>query len=161
MKIAIVGAGVSGLVVAHRLHERHDVTVFEEAPRVGGHTNTVRVDLADATHHVDTGFIVHNDRNYPRFEALMAKLGVQTQPSVMTFGVADTRGELRVLQRVGERPVREPRAPRAAVVPPHGRRDPALPARGTGAASTTSRPTASRSATGCTSAATRPRSSSG
>ena len=92
MKIAIVGAGVSGLVVAHRLHERHEVTVFEEAPRVGGHTNTVRVDLADATHHVDTGFIVHNDRNYPRFEALMAKLGVQTQPSVMTFGVADTRG---------------------------------------------------------------------
>ena len=93
MKIAIVGAGVSGLVVAHRLHERHEVTVFEEAPRVGGHTNTVRVDLADETHQVDTGFIVHNDRNYPRFEALMAKLGVQTQPSVMTFGVADTRGD--------------------------------------------------------------------
>jgi len=93
VKIAIVGAGVSGLVVAHRLHERHEVTVFEEAPRVGGHTNTVRVDLADATHQVDTGFIVHNDRNYPRFEALMVKLGVQTQPSVMTFGVADTRGD--------------------------------------------------------------------
>jgi predicted NAD/FAD-binding protein len=93
LKIAIVGAGVSGLVVAHRLHERHDVTVFEEAPRIGGHTNTVRVDLPDATHQVDTGFIVHNDRNYPRFEALMAKLGVATQPSVMTFGVADERGE--------------------------------------------------------------------
>ena len=50
MRIAIVGAGVSGLVVAHRLHERHEVTVFEERPRVGGHTNTVRVDLADETH---------------------------------------------------------------------------------------------------------------
>jgi predicted NAD/FAD-binding protein len=93
MKIAIVGAGVSGLVVAHRLHERHEVTVFESAARVGGHTNTVRVDLADATHHVDTGFIVHNDRNYPRFQALLAKLGVPTQPSIMSFGVADTRGD--------------------------------------------------------------------
>jgi uncharacterized protein len=93
VRIAIVGAGVSGLVVAHRLRERHEVTVFEEAPRVGGHTNTVRVDLADATHQVDTGFIVHNDRNYPRFEALLARLGVETQPSVMSFGVADTRGD--------------------------------------------------------------------
>jgi predicted NAD/FAD-binding protein len=93
LKIAIVGAGVSGLVVAHCLHERHDVTVFEEAPRIGGHTNTVRVDLPDETHHVDTGFIVHNDRNYPRFQALMAALGVETQPSVMTFGVADEHGE--------------------------------------------------------------------
>ena len=67
--------------------------MFEEAPRVGGHTNTVRVDLPDATHHVDTGFIVHNDRNYPRFEALLAKLGVESQPSTMSFGVADTRGD--------------------------------------------------------------------
>jgi uncharacterized protein len=92
LRIAIVGAGVSGLVVAHRLHERHDVTVFESAPRIGGHTNTVRVDLPDETHEVDTGFIVHNDRNYPRFQALLTRLGVATQPSVMTFGVADQHG---------------------------------------------------------------------
>ena len=31
MKVAIVGAGVSGLVVAHLLHRRHEVTVFEAA----------------------------------------------------------------------------------------------------------------------------------
>jgi predicted NAD/FAD-binding protein len=93
MRIAIVGAGVSGLVAAHRLHARHDVTVFEAGAQAGGHTNTVRVDRADETHHVDTGFIVLNDRNYPNFQALLAELGVPTQPSVMSFGVADPAGE--------------------------------------------------------------------
>ena len=160
VKIAIVGAGVSGLVVAHRLHERHEVTVFEEAPRVGGHTNTVRVDLADATHHVDTGFIVHNDRNYPRFEALMAKLGVQTQPSVMTFGVADTRGTSSTAARrrtACSRTARTSCSRGSTAWSPRSRASSARPGR----SSTTSPPTACRSATGCTSAATRPRSSSG
>ena len=48
MRIAIVGAGVSGLVVAHLLHHRHEVTVFEAAPYAGGHTNTIRVDTPSA-----------------------------------------------------------------------------------------------------------------
>lgn len=91
-KIAIVGTGVAGLTAAHRLHADHDLTVYEAGARVGGHTHTVRVDLADETHWVDTGFIVHNDRNYPRFEALMAELGVATQPSRMSFSVSDDGG---------------------------------------------------------------------
>src|SRR4029079_11329007 len=92
MRIAIVGAGVSGLVCGHLLHERHDVVVFEAAARPGGHTHTVRVDTADATHWVDTGFIVFNDRNYPRFERLLDGLGVATQPAQMSFGVTDETG---------------------------------------------------------------------
>ena len=93
MRIAIVGAGVSGLVTAHLLGPGHDVTVFEAAAHAGGHTNTVRVDTADETHHVDTGFIVFNDRNYPNFERLLARLGVATQPSSMTFSVSDGHGD--------------------------------------------------------------------
>jgi predicted NAD/FAD-binding protein len=92
MRIAIVGSGVAGLTAAHRLHPDHEVTLYEADRRVGGHVNTVRVDLADETHWIDTGFIVHNDRNYPRFEALMAELGVATQPSKMSFSVADDTG---------------------------------------------------------------------
>lgn len=88
MRIAVVGAGVSGLTCAHWLSVAHDVTVFEAEDRLGGHTHTVRVDLAEATHHVDTGFIVHNERNYPRFSALLRRLGVATQPSEMTFSVS-------------------------------------------------------------------------
>jgi uncharacterized protein len=92
VRIAIVGAGVSGLVAAHLLHERHEVAVFEAAARPGGHANTVRVDLAHETHSVDTGFVVYNDRNYPLFERLLDRLGVATQPADMSFGVSDERG---------------------------------------------------------------------
>ena len=94
MRIAVVGAGVSGLVCAHLLREQHDVTVFEANDYAGGHTHTVRVDTADETHHVDTGFIVHNDRNYPRFERLLESVGVATQPAPMSFSVSDGRGGL-------------------------------------------------------------------
>ena len=89
MRIAIVGTGVSGLVAAHHLHRRHDVTVFESDDRVGGHTNTVEVDLPDGRFPVDTGFIVCNERTYPNFLALLDELGVATQPSEMSFSVSD------------------------------------------------------------------------
>ena len=92
MKIAIVGAGISGLTVAHLLHERHEITLFEAAGYAGGHTNTVRVDTADETHHIDTGFIVFNDRNYPNFERLLRGADVRWQPSEMSFGVSDAHG---------------------------------------------------------------------
>jgi predicted NAD/FAD-binding protein len=93
MRIAIVGAGVSGLVVAHLLHREHDITVFEAGDYAGGHTNTIRVDTPNETHHVDTGFIVLNDRNYPNFERLLERVGVASQPSTMTFSVSDGIGD--------------------------------------------------------------------
>lgn len=91
MRIAIVGTGISGLTAAHLLSPRHDVTVFEKEPRPGGHTHTVRVDLADETHHVDTGFIVYNTRNYPGLVRLFERLGVAWKPSDMSFSVSDER----------------------------------------------------------------------
>ena len=91
-RIAIIGSGVAGLTAAHRLQHDHEIVLYEAAPRVGGHVHTVRVDVAGETHRIDTGFIVHNDRNYPRFEALMAELGVATQPSRMSFSVSDDAG---------------------------------------------------------------------
>jgi predicted NAD/FAD-binding protein len=93
MKIAIVGTGVSGMVAAHRLHPEHEITVYEAGRRLGGHTNTVAVADPDGGElWIDTGFIVFNDRNYPSFEALLAELGVASQPSHMGFSVADGRG---------------------------------------------------------------------
>jgi uncharacterized protein len=92
MKIAIVGSGIAGLVAAHRLAPEHEVVVYEASERIGGHTNTVPVETEEGTQWIDTGFIVFNDRNYPRFEALLAELGVPSQPSHMSFSVSDGRG---------------------------------------------------------------------
>ena len=74
MRVAIIGSGISGLTAAHLLHPEHEIVVYEAGDHVGGHTNTIRVDTDDATWHIDTGFIVLNDRNYPRFEALLDEL---------------------------------------------------------------------------------------
>jgi uncharacterized protein len=91
MRIAIIGTGIAGLTCAHLLADRHEVTVFERDARPGGHTNTVRVELGDEIHAVDTGFIVYNERNYPGLVRLFDRLGVPTKPSDMSFGVSDTQ----------------------------------------------------------------------
>jgi predicted NAD/FAD-binding protein len=87
MRVAVVGSGVSGLVAARRLHPHHDVTVFEADDRIGGHVHTWDVQLRGREYHVDSGFIVCNERNYPNFLALLSELGVRTQPSTMSFSV--------------------------------------------------------------------------
>jgi predicted NAD/FAD-binding protein len=87
MRIAIVGAGISGLVSAHLLHPEHEVVVYEAASYAGGHTQTVRVEAPHHTHHVDTGFIAFNDRNYPNFSRLLRGLDVRVQPTHMSFSV--------------------------------------------------------------------------
>lgn len=87
MRIAIVGTGIAGNLVAHRLAPAHDITVYEAQPRIGGHTHTVDVPLGGRTFAVDTGFIVYNDVTYPHFCALLDELGVASRPSEMSFSV--------------------------------------------------------------------------
>ncbi|MDG5899291.1 FAD-dependent oxidoreductase [Shewanella xiamenensis] len=85
--IAIVGTGISGLTCAHLLSQSHKVTVFEANDYIGGHTATVDVDYQGKTYAIDTGFIVFNDRTYPRFERLLARLNVSILPTEMSFSV--------------------------------------------------------------------------
>lgn len=89
VKIAVVGTGIAGMVVAYLLNQEHDITVFEANDYIGGHTNTIDVEQDGATHAVDTGFIVYNDWTYPNFIKLLAGLGVASQPSSMSFSVRD------------------------------------------------------------------------
>ena len=92
MKIAIVGSGIAGNVAAYHLHREHDITVFEAASHVGGHTHTHEIEHEGRPVAVDTGFIVCNDRTYPNFLALMEELGVELQPSDMSFSVQTPGG---------------------------------------------------------------------
>ena len=87
MKVAIIGTGISGLTCARRLATDHEVTVFEARARIGGHTNTVSVTVADQQYAVDTGFIVYNERTYPNFTQLLNELQVDTEPTSMSFSV--------------------------------------------------------------------------
>ena len=86
-KLAIIGSGISGLSCAHYLAPHHDITVYEAAHYVGGHTHTVEVEVEGEVSDIDTGFIVFNDRTYPNFIQLMDRLNVGYQPTEMSFSV--------------------------------------------------------------------------
>ncbi|MFN3586934.1 MAG: NAD(P)/FAD-dependent oxidoreductase [Moraxellaceae bacterium] len=88
MKIAVVGAGISGLSAAWLLSRRHEVTLYEQQGRLGGHSNTVDVEIDGVSHPVDTGFIVFNRDTYPNLCGLFSLLGVSIADSDMSFGVS-------------------------------------------------------------------------
>ena len=86
-RIAIIGAGVSGLTAAYLLSKKHDVSVFEKSAHIGGHTATVDVELAGQQYAIDTGFIVFNNKTYPNYLALLDEIGVGKQETEMSFSV--------------------------------------------------------------------------
>ena len=94
LRIAIVGSGIAGLSAAWLLSKQHDITIYEKAARLGGHSHTIDVPVAGGLVGIDTGFIVYNPAAYPNLEALFGHLGVATQPSEMSFGVSLDGGRL-------------------------------------------------------------------
>lgn len=88
LKIAVVGSGVAALSSAWLLSQRHKVTVYEKAERLGGHSHTVAAGTAQDEVQVDTGFICFNDATYPNLIALFAHLGIQTRATDMSFAVS-------------------------------------------------------------------------
>ena len=91
MKIAIIGTGITGNAAAWLLNKNHDITVYEQDARIGGHSNTVKVGDYSP---VDTGFIVYNERTYPNLIALFDHLGVQTEKTDMSFAVSLDQGKV-------------------------------------------------------------------
>lgn len=94
MKIAIIGTGISGMGAAYLLHPKHEITVYEKADRIGGHTRTLTVDYEGKPIPVDTGFIVFNRKNYPHLTALLEHLGVRAHKSDMSFSASIRDGWL-------------------------------------------------------------------
>ena len=113
MRVAVVGAGIGGIACALTLKDHHDITLFESRDRLGGHANTVRVDHEGREIAVDTGFIVYNERTYPRLTRFLERAGVETKDAPMTFGVRDDRTGLCYGGREPQhhvRPAPEPRS---------------------------------------------------
>ena len=94
MRIAVVGSGISGLSASLLLSRQHDVVLYEAGDRLGGHTDTHRVEVHGRMLDVDTGFIVHNPVHYPLLTRLFEELGVASQDTTMGFSVQDARSGL-------------------------------------------------------------------
>ncbi len=89
MKVAVVGAGIAGMVASHELARSHEVDVFEAGGYPGGHTDTHSVRIQDREYAVDSGFIVYNEENYPRFCRFLEELGVAGRDTEMSFSVSN------------------------------------------------------------------------
>ena len=93
-EIAIIGTGISGLTCAHLLNKQNNITVYEANDYIGGHTATKQITDDGEVHNIDTGFIVFNDWTYPNFIKLMTSLGVEYQPTEMSFSVTSEKANI-------------------------------------------------------------------
>ena len=100
-RVAIIGGGIAGLASAWALAGHHEVTLFEAAPRLGGHARTITAGLR-GDQPVDTGFIVFNYANYPHLTGLFRDLDVPVERSEMSFGVSLQGGRLEYALRSGD-----------------------------------------------------------
>ena len=89
MKIAVLGAGISGLGSAYILSSKHEVDLYEKEDRLGGHARTTMVQDEDKIFGVDTGFLVFNHPTYPLLTKLFKKLDVKIENSDMSFAFWD------------------------------------------------------------------------
>jgi predicted NAD/FAD-binding protein len=101
VKIAVIGAGISGLACAWRLSGMHEVTLYESERYLGGHTHTVDATVDGLTYPVDTGFLVYNHRTYPTLVRLFEQLGIVTSASEMSFSVGLIENGVRGLEWAG------------------------------------------------------------
>eukprot|EP01155_Anaeramoeba_flamelloides_P046313 Anaeramoba_flamelloidesc39623_g2_i2.p2 GENE.c39623_g2_i2~~c39623_g2_i2.p2 ORF type:complete len:178 (+),score=14.74 c39623_g2_i2:724-1257(+) len=89
LKIAVIGAGISGLGSAYLLSKKHDVDIFEKENRLGGHARTTQITNDGKQFGVDTGFLVFNHQTYPLLTKLFEELEVKIEKSDMSFAFWD------------------------------------------------------------------------
>lgn len=87
LKLAIIGTGIAGMGCAHFLHQKYDITLFEELDYIGGHTNTVTVMENGKPVYIDTGFMVFNYQTYPHLCELFKEIDAPVKKTDMSFSV--------------------------------------------------------------------------
>lgn len=94
-KIAVIGSGIAGLSVAYFLKDSCEVAVYEKNKVFGGHSRTIAITTGDGkTLEVDTGFIVLNDRTYPKLNQLLQDIGIEIKDTEMSFAISVDDGAL-------------------------------------------------------------------
>ncbi|KAG5611463.1 hypothetical protein H5410_022744 [Solanum commersonii] len=89
MKVAVVGANISGLLSAYELAKSGvKVVVYEKECYLGGHAKTININGVD----LDLGFMVFNDVTYPNLMEFFEFLGVDMEISDMSFSVSLDQG---------------------------------------------------------------------
>jgi len=91
LHVVVVGSGAAGLSASWLLSKRHQITLLEKAPRLGGHANTELTGDEQAPQ-IDTGFIVYNEPCYPNLTRWFADMDVATENSNMSFSVSRDNG---------------------------------------------------------------------
>ena len=93
-RIAIIGAGISGLGCAYALRQcpETEITLYEGGDHIGGHSNTVDFSLdtpeGKIQYGIDTGFLVFNRKTYPRLLRLFEQIKAPIANSEMSFSVS-------------------------------------------------------------------------
>ena len=70
------------------------MTLYEANDYLGGHTHTHDVEVGGRNYAVDTGFIVFNPPHYPLLSKMFSELGVESQPTTMSFALKNERSGL-------------------------------------------------------------------
>ena len=95
MKIAVVGAGISGLSAAYYLSKKHKVDLFEKEDKFGGHANTIKVAYKPNKEiSIDIGFMVFNKKTYPNLINFFSENKIEIEKSDMSFSVTVENSEV-------------------------------------------------------------------
>ncbi|MCX3263797.1 NAD(P)/FAD-dependent oxidoreductase [Pedobacter agri] len=86
-KLAIIGSGIAGMGCAHKLQHQYDITVFEQGDYIGGHTNTITLEVDGKPIYLDTGFMVFNYETYPNLTEMFAEIAAPVIKTDMSFSV--------------------------------------------------------------------------
>lgn len=88
-RVAVVGAGVSGVSAAYHLRDRARITLFDREDRIGGHANTVEVEENGRILGIDTAFVVFNRPAYTNLCEFFDELGVEAVEHKGAFNFFD------------------------------------------------------------------------
>jgi predicted NAD/FAD-binding protein len=90
MRIGIIGAGAAGLTASWLLQENHDITLFEKTARLGGHADTVKIEVDQSEVHVESGFEFFSDAMFPTFVQLLNVMGLELRRYPLTATIYTT-----------------------------------------------------------------------